>query len=420
MFEKLLLHLHYEAELAGIKLPWDAAVHRLHSGSNEGAATQQLAKLREILLTEGHMVPPKAKVKNKRGVEYHSQMRGYIRPDGSADPYEARIVGWGEKIVDLAKSIENPGIYRGSGRYPRITGPDQATSGNGTSPPPKKSRGARSTATKPKLMVTLKLNPKHLSKFPTDSGDAQHVNNPQTNLHGDADSNITMQGDAESVGEIENGIGDMDDNGSEQESGSEIDSDDETDEDSRAELIKQEDFSHDEDAQEEMHGVTNEANGSLFDQTGISLNSSIGGNMNATAVSSNSFAGLTTANFDPMVGTLTSPNHFETLPAFSPSAGAFGAHHLMYSSGALNQYNMYTGPSMLGSNSYISPAAFTMGMPTGMANGYGMGMPSHSHPSQSYYQVRVRFNVWWQSNPINLCLGTEHRSDINHRCFPAF
>jgi hypothetical protein len=118
MTEKLMLHLVYECEVAGIKLPWDAAVKRLHPGSKEGAATQHLGKLRTILLTEGHLVPPKARTRNRLAADNSPDIRGYIRPDG-AGPYETREVGWDEKIEDLSKSIENPEIIRGSGRYPR-------------------------------------------------------------------------------------------------------------------------------------------------------------------------------------------------------------------------------------------------------------------------------------------------------------
>lgn len=140
MTEKLMLHLVYESEVAGIKLPWDAAVKRLHPGSKEGAATQHLNKLRTILLTEGHLVPPKARTRNRLASENNPEIRGYIRPDG-AGPFETREVGWDEKIEDLVKSIENPEIIRGSGRYPRTKkSPTDDTRNRGqtlTSPPAK-------------------------------------------------------------------------------------------------------------------------------------------------------------------------------------------------------------------------------------------------------------------------------------------
>ncbi len=58
MVEKLLLHLQYECHCEGIKLPWDKVVHRLSTGSSGQSALQHINKLRDILITEGHMVPP--------------------------------------------------------------------------------------------------------------------------------------------------------------------------------------------------------------------------------------------------------------------------------------------------------------------------------------------------------------------------
>jgi hypothetical protein len=366
MFEKLILHLQYEAEVAGIKLPWNAAVNRLHVGSNEGAATQQLAKLREILLTEGHMVPPKAKVKNKRRLEYSPQIRGYIRPDG-AGPYETRLVGWGESIVDLTESIENPGIYRGSGRYPRKNGVGQAMHCDGS---------------KPSLTVTLKLNPTHLAKFPAGTGkvqpisdiqpvnDAQPVNDPQAVHHGEGKNHITKQDDFEGGGEE-----------------FDSDNDDAADQNARVAIVKTEGLD-DHGADADNKGIANEVDGYMPYHTQNWLNGGLARTLNPSTSSNGLYDAERMGSFHPAVGVNASHNGFGAFAGFNPSAGGFTGHHVVYSPGVINEYNTYNGSSMIGSNSYVAPAALSMGLAMTVGHGYGMGMPTQLHPSYPHYEVR--------------------------------
>jgi len=116
MLEKLLLHLVYECHRNDVKLPWDKVMARLAPGSSVDSALQQMNKTREIMITEGHMVPP---LKSKRCVPADPDVRGIIRDMSSENPSATRTVNWTEDIEDLKRSLEIPGIIRGSGRYPR-------------------------------------------------------------------------------------------------------------------------------------------------------------------------------------------------------------------------------------------------------------------------------------------------------------
>jgi hypothetical protein len=120
MVEKLMLHLQYECHRAGLRLPWDKIVERLSTGSSGGSAQQHLSKLRDILITEGHMVPP---LLGKQTVAQDSSIRGYVRDESSANPTDTRIVYWGgEVIVDRKDNLEINGVIRGSGNYRRGLG----------------------------------------------------------------------------------------------------------------------------------------------------------------------------------------------------------------------------------------------------------------------------------------------------------
>jgi hypothetical protein len=158
MAEKLILNLQFECHRAGILLPWDAAVKRLHPGSKGNAALQHLLKLRDILITEGHLVPP---LLGKRTVDLDPEVRGYIRNMMGNAPTDVRVVNWGENIVDRKVNIFNPDIIRGSGNYPRtkkVMRPSQFTKGNNTNG-------------KVQLLVTFNLSRAALKKFPAGTGD---------------------------------------------------------------------------------------------------------------------------------------------------------------------------------------------------------------------------------------------------------
>jgi hypothetical protein len=116
MVEKLMLHLQYECHRAGLKLPWDKAVERLSTGSSGVAALQHLNKLRDVLITEGHMVPP---LLGKYSVPQDPTVRGYIRDMDAEKPTDTRVVRWGEKIEDPKENLEVEGVVRGSGNYRR-------------------------------------------------------------------------------------------------------------------------------------------------------------------------------------------------------------------------------------------------------------------------------------------------------------
>ena len=114
MMEKLMLHVQYECHRRGLIIPWDNIVHRLCKGSSGASAIQHLNKLRDVLIMEGHMVPPQlGKVTQKQD----PLIRGYIRDMDAALPTQTRVVDWHEDIVDLKENLVVPGVVRGSGNY---------------------------------------------------------------------------------------------------------------------------------------------------------------------------------------------------------------------------------------------------------------------------------------------------------------
>jgi hypothetical protein len=105
MAEKLLLHLAFESHLHGIDLPWARAAHRLQPGTSGAAIIQHLARLRERLIAEGHLVPPPT---NSRVPLPPDHVRGYIRTENSDDPHESRPVDFSENIDDRTFNV--PGV----------------------------------------------------------------------------------------------------------------------------------------------------------------------------------------------------------------------------------------------------------------------------------------------------------------------
>ncbi|QSZ33732.1 hypothetical protein DSL72_005303 [Monilinia vaccinii-corymbosi] len=115
MMEKLILHIVFECRRSGIVLPWNSIAHRLCPGSSGTAAQQYLNRLREVLITEGHLVPPPL----AKTTDYDSTIRGYIRDMDAEDPKITRPVAWDEEVADLKESLVIPGVFRGSGTYRR-------------------------------------------------------------------------------------------------------------------------------------------------------------------------------------------------------------------------------------------------------------------------------------------------------------
>ncbi|RDL33997.1 uncharacterized protein BP5553_08365 [Venustampulla echinocandica] len=116
MIEKLLLHVQYECQRAGLPIPWDKVVKRLTPGSSGTAAVQHLNRLRDVIVSEGHMVPP---LLGKLGTAQDPRIRGYIRDMDEESPIATRIVDWNETIEDRKENLVVPGVVRGSGNYRR-------------------------------------------------------------------------------------------------------------------------------------------------------------------------------------------------------------------------------------------------------------------------------------------------------------
>jgi hypothetical protein len=116
MMEKLLVFLMYECHQQSVPVPWDAIVHRLQPGSSGPSAFQYIEKLRYKLIAEGHIVPP---LKTKPYLPPDPNVRALVRADPNGPPGRVRIVKWNEHIEHPKKSLDNPGISNGSGRYCR-------------------------------------------------------------------------------------------------------------------------------------------------------------------------------------------------------------------------------------------------------------------------------------------------------------
>jgi hypothetical protein len=72
--------------------------------------------MRDILITEGHMVPP---LLGKASVPQDPTVRGYIRDMDAEKPTDTKAVRWGEKVEDRKANLEVEGVIRGSGNYRR-------------------------------------------------------------------------------------------------------------------------------------------------------------------------------------------------------------------------------------------------------------------------------------------------------------
>ncbi|KAH8657152.1 hypothetical protein BGZ60DRAFT_545644 [Tricladium varicosporioides] len=114
MYEKILLMIIFETYRDGYQIPWDRVVQRLSPGSTGASAVQHFNRLRYILLSEGHLVPPPL---GKLGSVVPPYVRGYVRDMDSDNIYATRVVQWDEKVEDRKESLEIPGLVRGSGNY---------------------------------------------------------------------------------------------------------------------------------------------------------------------------------------------------------------------------------------------------------------------------------------------------------------
>jgi len=102
--------------LAKINLPWDKIAHRLSPGSSGPAVIQYLNKSRDVLIAEGHMVPPNM---GKSSALYDPNIRGYVRDFDQEIPTQVRNLHWGDTWVDLKESLTDHGMIFGSGKYDR-------------------------------------------------------------------------------------------------------------------------------------------------------------------------------------------------------------------------------------------------------------------------------------------------------------
>ena len=118
MAEKLILIFQYELHHMDVKIPYDLIAHRLNPGASGGALKQYLSKLRDVLVVEGHMVPPALGKNTKKGPD--GMIRGFVRDMESDNPTTTRPVDWREPYTHPQHSIQEPGVVRGSGNYSRF------------------------------------------------------------------------------------------------------------------------------------------------------------------------------------------------------------------------------------------------------------------------------------------------------------
>ncbi|KHJ30418.1 putative heat shock protein mitochondrial precursor protein [Erysiphe necator] len=116
MMEKLLLNIQYECFKAKIRIPWDEIVHRLEPGCSGPSAVQMLNKMRDVLITEGHMIPPAM----GNGIQPDPDIRGYVRDFSTEIPAGTRILRWTETYPNASRSLSDSGFVRGSGNYRKI------------------------------------------------------------------------------------------------------------------------------------------------------------------------------------------------------------------------------------------------------------------------------------------------------------
>ncbi|CAD6505775.1 BgTH12-01262 [Blumeria graminis f. sp. triticale] len=116
MMEKLLLNIQYECFRAKVRIPWDEVVHRLEPGCSGPSAVQMLNKMRDVLVMEGHMIPPAM----GNGIQPDPDIRGYVRDLASDQASGTRILRWTENYPNAPQSLSDSGFIRGSGNYRKV------------------------------------------------------------------------------------------------------------------------------------------------------------------------------------------------------------------------------------------------------------------------------------------------------------
>jgi hypothetical protein len=137
MMEKILLMVQYECHRDNIAIPWDRVVHRLQPGSSGPSFIQHLNKMRDILVLEGHLIPPPL---GKPNIPQDTTIRGLIRDFSFEDPTTTRMVGWNEVIEHRKESLQVEGIVRGSGNYARGEDGRRSTAGAARNKPRPKAK----------------------------------------------------------------------------------------------------------------------------------------------------------------------------------------------------------------------------------------------------------------------------------------
>lgn len=140
MAEKLLLHMQYECSRYKIDLPWDSIAHRLHPGSSGGAIIQHLNRLRNMLVAEGHLVPPICQKPGSK-VFVDPKIRGYVRKDiEGPDTASTRAVPFTEEMDDrkfnLPDAYDDKTIPDSIKRDNQGGGPRKPTKKKGRPPTP--------------------------------------------------------------------------------------------------------------------------------------------------------------------------------------------------------------------------------------------------------------------------------------------
>lgn len=75
-----------------------------------------LNKMRDVLITEGHMIPPAM----GNGIQPDPNIRGYVRDFNSEIPAGTRILRWTENYPNASRSLSDSGFVRGSGNYRKV------------------------------------------------------------------------------------------------------------------------------------------------------------------------------------------------------------------------------------------------------------------------------------------------------------
>jgi len=78
---------------------------------------QQFTKWRDQLVAEGHMIPPPLMTQRESGG--YKKVRGLVRDMTSSNPTATKELLWTNEWMHRTKSLDIPGVVRGSGNYKR-------------------------------------------------------------------------------------------------------------------------------------------------------------------------------------------------------------------------------------------------------------------------------------------------------------